>query len=253
MPKAILGAGAYTFYREGGGIVKANGFFLRESADLSIVTGLALLIEYYTRRRLRILGIIGTGFLCSFSGTGILAVAAGILLPRSISRIPLFIASTLGLAAVLFVLYSMELPGLSIWFGRLSEFTTPNTSAYARFVAPLVMVQQSFDNGAVSTWIGTGGGTFLRDIQLLRLKYEINDPTWSKLIYEYGLIGFSLFLSIFAVRLYFSSLRIELCNFFLFSWISIGLVLKPSFVLIVWLLTLVPKGRADQRPGRRRR
>jgi hypothetical protein len=241
MPKEIRGAGAYTFLREGGGIVKANGFFLRESADLSMVTGLALMVEYYTRKRLGVLGIIGAGFVCSFSGTGILAVAAGFLLPRSISRIPLFFVSTVGVAMILFVLYSMELPGLSIWFGRLSEFTTPNTSAYSRFVAPVEMVQRSFDKGAVTTWLGTGGGTFLRDILRLKLKFEINDPTWSKLTYEYGLLGFGLCLSIFAIRLYSSSLRVELCNFFLYSWISIGLVLKPSFVVIVWLLTLVPK------------
>ncbi|MGY3424009.1 hypothetical protein ACVWZW_004484 [Bradyrhizobium sp. F1.13.4] len=35
LPKDIRGAGAYTFLREEGGIVKANGFFLRESGELS--------------------------------------------------------------------------------------------------------------------------------------------------------------------------------------------------------------------------
>jgi hypothetical protein len=241
LPEAIRGAGVYTFTREGGGLVKANGFFLRESADLSIVTGLALMIEYYTRKRLRVLGILGAGFVCSFSGSGIFAIVAGFLLPRSISRIPMLFAAALGLTVSLFLLYNLEIPGLSIWFDRLSEFTTPNTSAYARFVAPLEMVQRSFDNGLDTTWLGNGGGTLLRDIQVLKLKYEINDPTWAKLIYEYGLLGFSLFLSIFLIRIYSSSQRVEICNFILFSWMSFGLVLKPGFVLIVWLLTLAPQ------------
>ena len=241
LPQAIRGAGVYTFTREGGGIVKANGFFLRESADLSIVTGLALMIEYYTRKRLRVLGILGAGFLCSFSGSGIFAIAAGFLLPKSISRIPLFFAVAIGLTVSLFVLYNLEIPGLSIWFDQLSEFTTPNTSAYARFVAPLEMVQRSFDIGVDTTWLGNGGGTLLRDIQMLKLKYEINDPTWAKLIYEYGLLGFFLFSSIFIIRVYSSGQRVETCNFILFSWMSFGLVLKPDFVLVVWLLTLVPQ------------
>jgi hypothetical protein len=102
-------------------------------------------------------------------------------------------------------------------------------------------VQRSFDNGLDTTWLGNGGGTLLRDIQVLKLKYEINDPTWAKLIYEYGLLGFSLFLSIFLIRIYSSSQRVEICNFILFSWMSFGLVLKPGFVLIVWLLTLAPQ------------
>ena len=241
LPQAIRGAGVYTFTREGGGIVKANGFFLRELADLSIVTGLALMIEYYTRKRLRVLGILGAGFLCSFSGSGIFAIAAGFLLPKSISRIPLFFAVAIGLTVSFFVLYNLEIPGLSIWFDRLSEFTTPNTSAYARFVAPLEMVQRSFDIGVDTTWLGNGGGTLLRDIQMLKLKYEINDPTWAKLIYEYGLLGFFLFSSIFIIRVYSSGQRVETCNFILFSWMSFGLVLKPDFVLVVWLLTLVPQ------------
>ena len=110
LPQAIRGAGVYTFTREGGGIVKANGFFLRELADLSIVTGLALMIEYYTRKRLRVLGILGAGFLCSFSGSGIFAIAAGFLLPKSISRIPLFFAVAIGLTVSLFVLYNLGNP-----------------------------------------------------------------------------------------------------------------------------------------------
>jgi hypothetical protein len=150
-------------------------------------------------------------------------------------------AAALGLTVGLFLLYNLEIPGLSIWFDRLSEFTTPNTSAYARFVAPLEMVQRSFDNGVATTWLGNGAGTLLRDLQVLKLKYEINDPTWAKLIYEYGLLGFFLFLSVFIIRVYSSGQRVEICNFILFSWMSFGFVLKPSFVLIVWLLTLVPQ------------
>jgi len=243
LPEAVRGAGFYTFAREGGGIVKANGFFLRESAELSIVTGLAIIIEYTTRARWRTLTILGAGFVGSFSGSGIFALAVGLLMPRSLARVPLFFVSCLGLLMALFFLYSLELPFLDIWFGRLSEFQTPNTSAYARFVAPMEMVGRSFDDGAVTTLLGNGGGSYLRSIVQLRSKYEVNDPTWAKLIFEYGLTGFFLVSAIFMGRLYSSRLRVEVSNYILFSWMSVGLVQKPGFALIVWLLTMVPQSR----------
>jgi len=250
LPDAIRGAGNYAYTREGTGLIKANGFFLRESATLSIVMALALMIEFYGKARLRILAIVGAGLICSFSGSGILALFVGFVLPRSIRRIPVFIASLVGLIAVLSFLYVADIPYLDAWFDRLQEFTTPNTSGYARFVAPFEMVVHSFEEVA-STWLGKGAGSYLREIVLLRVKYEVNDPTWAKLIYEYGVLGFILVSSIFVIRLYLSSARIEVCNFLLFIWLSGGLLLKPDFTLMVWLLTLVPKHSSRSSPVRR--
>jgi hypothetical protein len=251
LPEAIRGAGTYTFVREGGGIVKANGFFLRESADLSIIVALALVIEYGSRARLRTMGILAAGLLCSLSGSGLLAIAAGLLMPRSLVRIPLFVVYLVGLILFLLLLYNLNIPGLDLWFDRLSEFQIPNTSAYARFVAPMEMITHSFDGGMITTWLGNGAGSYLRDVAQLRLAYEVNDPTWAKLTYEYGLLGFGLIAAILVQRLYSSRLRVEICNYLLFSWISIGVVLKPSFALIVWVLTLVGKpARQSVSPAR---
>ncbi|MBR0697932.1 hypothetical protein [Bradyrhizobium lablabi] len=251
LPEVIRGAGRYTFVREGGGIIKANGFFLRESADLSLVVALALVIEFGSRARLRTMGVLAAGLLCSLSGTGLLAITAGLLLPRSLVRIPLFVVYLVALILALYLLYSLNIPGLDLWFDRLSEFQTPNTSAYARFVAPMEMVGHSFDNGPLATWFGNGAGSYLRDIQLYRVTYEVNDPTWAKLTYEYGLLGFVLIAAILLHRLHSSRLRVEICNLLVFSWISVGVVLKPSFALLVWLLTLV--GNTAQQPIERAR
>ena len=243
LPEGIRAAGTYTYFRESGGIVKANGFFLRESAGLSIVTGLALIVEYFTRARLSNMVILALGLLSSFSGSGILALMVGLLMPRSLNRVPLMLISALVSVVIFFVLYSAEIPGLSLFFDRLSEFATPGSSGYARYVAPLDMVQQSIDEGGITLWLGHGGGSYLRSIGLLRVKYEINDPTWAKLIFEYGLLGFTLFLSMFVIRLYSSDLRPEICAFILFVWLSTGAVLSPDWALVFWLLTLVPQTR----------
>jgi hypothetical protein len=202
---------------------------------------LALVIEYGTRARLRTMGILAAGLLCSLSGSGLLAIAAGLLLPRSLARIPLFVVYFVGLILALLLLYNLNIPGLGLWFDRLSEFQIPNTSAYARFVAPMEMITHSFDDGMITTWLGNGAGSYLRDVKQLRMAYEVNDPTWAKLTYEYGVLGFGLIAVILVQRLYSSRLRVEICNYLLFSWLSIGVVLKPSFALIVWVLTLVGK------------
>jgi hypothetical protein len=241
LPEAIRSVGAYTYSREGGGLTKANGFFLRESSTLSLVMGLAIVLEYYAAARWRVLGILAGGLVSSFSGSGIIAIIAGFLLPRSLGRIPIFIAEVVGVIIVLFVLYNADIPYLNVWLGRLDEFTTPSTSAYARFVAPLEMIQHSFDQDFFSTWFGNGAGSYLRETSLLKVRYEINDPTWAKVIFEYGLLGFALLLSVVMLRIYSSNLQVEACNFLLFMWIANGLLLKPDFILVIWLFSLVPK------------
>jgi hypothetical protein len=163
-------------------------------------------------------------------------------MPRSLNRVPLFFISALVFILVFLVLQNSEIPGLTIFFDRLSEFTTPGTSGYARFVAPMDMVQQlSLDEGGTGMWLGHGAGSYLRSTNLLRVKYEINDPTWAKLIYEYGLVGLTLISALFVVRVYSSNLRPEICNFILFVWVSNGVLLSPDFVELFWLLTLVPQ------------
>jgi hypothetical protein len=250
LPEEIRGAGTYTFLRKSGEIVKANGFFLRESTELSLVTALALIIEYFTTARRHIFAILAVGLFCSLSGSGILALIVGFLMPRSFNRVPHFLLSSLVFLVTFFTLYNSEIPGLTLFFDRLSEFSTEGTSGYARYVAPMNMVQQSFDEGGFTMWLGHGAGSYLRSTPLLGLKYEINDPTWAKLIYEYGLVGLSLISALFVIRVYSSGLKPEICNFILFVWISTGAVLSPGYVLVYWLLTLVPQAYRRSVPTR---
>jgi hypothetical protein len=242
LPDEIRAAGTYTFHREDGGIIKANGFFLRESADLSIVTALALVIEYFARARWHVLAILAAGLFCSFSGSGISALILAFLMPRSISRVPVFLISSVIVILAMLVLNNLEIPGLTLFFDRFSEFETPGTSGYARFVAPLNIIERNFEAGLTSTWLGNGGGSYLRGAaRLLEGNYEVNDPTWAKLIYEYGLVGLILISAIFMIRIYSSALQPEICNFILFVWMFTAQVLKVEFVLLFWLLTIVPQ------------
>jgi hypothetical protein len=50
-------------------------------------------------------------------------------------------------------------------------------------------------------WFGHGPGTIFRQ----DVGYEFHDPTWAKLIFEYGLTGFVVFLALFLFALRTSS------------------------------------------------
>lgn len=241
LPDEIRGAGTYSFFRESGGVVKANGFFLRESATLSILTAIGFLLEYHSKRRLFLIVLLLAGLLSSISGSGILIVIVAFLVPTSLRKVPLFVAALVVLFGLL--AYGSEIPGLGLWLDRLSELDSRGSSGYARFVAPLQMLERSVEKGSAAIWLGNGSGSYLRTVAALQLKYEINDPTWAKLIYEYGVAGFCVVLALFACRLYSSRLRPEICNAVLYAWISAGNILKPDFVLLVWMLSLVHKDR----------
>lgn len=242
LPEAIRGGGTYTFQREGGSLIKANGFFLRESADLSLLTSLALLIEYSSKARLRVMGILAAGLLSAVSGSGIVALLVGLVLPRAISRLPLFVVSASALVLALITLYYADIPGINgMFFDRLSEINQPGTSGYARYVAPMGMVQLNLDSGGSAMWLGNGAGSFFRSTLLLRAKYEIADPTWAKLTFEYGFVGLVLVTTILLVRQYTSALDVRVCNYLFFIWAVNSTVLKIQYILLIWLLTLVPK------------
>jgi hypothetical protein len=112
------------------------------------------------------------------------------------------------------------------------------------------MLQFSFNSGMLTTWVGNGAGSFFRDMASARFGYEVADPTWAKLTYEYGLAGLMLVLTLLVARLYSSALRVELCNFLVFSWFTFAFVLKPGNTLIIWLLTLVPPLRRRRSPSK---
>jgi hypothetical protein len=239
LPEAILAAGRYASTREDAGVVKANGFFLKEASSLSGITALAFVVEYQSRARWTVLLVLLAGLLASASGSGILILLASFTIPTSKrSLLALVVLVALG---ILIAATSAHVQWLNLWLDRLSEFDTEGSSAHARFIAPIAMIERGFASGSFAMLWGNGPGTYLRSIAALDLRYEISDPTWAKLPYEYGIIGSSLMAVLFTSRLYSGLVCWQLSMAIAWGWIASGAVLKPDFVLLVWLLTLVPK------------
>jgi hypothetical protein len=136
--------------------------------------------------------------------------------------------------------FGPDIPVLNLWLDRLDEFSMPGSSGYARFVAPTEMVERGVDNGSLAVLFGNGGGSYWRTVSALDRSYEISDPTWAKLIFEYGIAGFLMISALFFYRIYRSGLRREICNALVVVWMSTGALLSVDAAFLMWLLTLAP-------------
>jgi hypothetical protein len=240
LPAEIKAAGLWNHAIPIRGLYKANGFFQKEPSGLSVILAIAFIIEFaYLRRYVRI-AIICLGLLLSYSGSGLILIAMGLLIPTSASGLQRAIYFLICAVAALVILSGVL--DLSNFTGRISEFWTPNTSGYARFVAPFDFLRYGFDSGFWRTLVGHGPGTIQPAIDRYRTTFAIHDPTWAKLIFEYGIGGFIIAVS-FAVQFLFrSTVPTELKIALLYAWLAAGgLLLSGDFAAIMFgLVALWP-------------
>lgn len=168
------------------GIYKANGVVLLEAAFLNQFLCVAILIELITTRRLAHLALYGAGVLVTYSGTGLLMLAA--IAPAFILR-----KGYLGpaLAAVplllIFLLFANNL-GVGTFLDRADEFSSDQSSAFARFFSIFYLLEQFVWIDPLTTLVGRGPGSVGENF--LNVSYSAFDPSWGKIMYEYGVIGF---------------------------------------------------------------
>ena len=137
---------------------------------------------------------------------------------------------------------------LSFTLGRVGEFNAESSSGYIRYVAPMRLVSETLDTNAFTFWLGHGPGTILR----MRRSYEFHDPTWAKLLFEYGVLGFTAFLALFLTALRRPGLPLQLRAALFWGWLIMGghlLSPEQNFLTLV-LVGLTPFGSALSRLGR---
>lgn len=172
----------------GSTIVKSNGIFFLEPSFFSQFLALALILELLGRQRTIYVATFLVALLLSYSGTGILLAA--LFLPfvflRRINP-PLIFGSLL---VGIIIVVSMGTLEFNTLFQRVGEFNTPQSSGFARFVSPFYLIRDFLMPAPTSFLFGMGPGTI--DAALTKATsraYLAHDPTWIKVIYEYGLVG----------------------------------------------------------------
>jgi hypothetical protein len=181
---------------------KSNGFFLLEPSIFSQYMSIGFYCSSYLTTGFFIKLAFLSGLICSFSGTGMILfsfVSAHVFLFGSLyKRLVILI-----LLSCFFWVNIVFLPGFLS--SRVSEFgsgaTLATSSAAARFLNPLIIVNDSFTHSSFKLLLGNGPGAIQREVK----DFSFHDPTWAKLLLEYGLLGTFLFLLFlfFSLRTFF--------------------------------------------------
>lgn len=74
---------------------------------------------------------------------------------------------------------------------RASEITNSQSSGYARFISMIPFMAENILPYTSSFFFGRGGGSIPWDGGMVeRVDYILFNPTWAKIFFEYGLLGF---------------------------------------------------------------
>ena len=185
-----------------GGMNKSNGFFLVEPSTLSQMMTIALVIELeFFRPSWRML-VLATALALAFSGTGLvlfMAIVPLMLLTRGRGGILL-----VALPALIGLGFALAGPKIGLMLDRLQEFGSDQSSGFARFLSPFYLFRDYLYPHLSTTLFGMGPGAI--EGFGTKTAYLIHDPTWGKLIFEYGFLG-ALALGIYVCHCFFAGAR----------------------------------------------
>jgi hypothetical protein len=204
LPRAILSHGFnYVIAVPGlSSLNKANGFFLVEPSSLSQLTALAIIVELALFAPSWRLLVLGLALALSFSGTGLLLLAAigpGLLLRKGWAGVLL-----MAIPVLLLAVFLAESLHFTLWFDRLGEFHSDQSSGFARFLSPFYLFRDYVFPRLDTTLFGLGPGSIEQFFN--KTAYQIHDPTWGKLFFEYGVVG-TLPFAIFVIYCFFVGAR----------------------------------------------
>lgn len=244
IPLLFRGGGTYNTVISAGSFYKSNGFFFREPSTCSQYLALGLICEIAMhRRKLRKLSILrmatlGFCLLLTYSGTGLITLFVGLMFPLGLKTAVRI--GALGLGALLIFWFLGSALNLGFTANRINEFTSPGTSAYARFVAPVEFIQNQMDSHSITFLIGHGPGSVTRNV-VHRSTYENADPTWAKALFEYGIAGFGAFVGLMLFSAFRSRAPAELIAAFCVGWLIIwgGVFLAPEMTALIFIMCTV--------------
>ncbi len=227
------------------GIFRANGIFFLEPAVLSRWLAWAILIETYHRINLKRIYLFVPAMLLTFSGTGVLALAAGLIIQASqLKRMKQLL---LGLVLIVVVSIPFFISNYGkYWLARFTEFERTGSSADVRFIAPYEGTYQYLvDASSEQMLLGKGPGSVDTTFVGIYVHRNIHPILFLKLFYEYGAIVGFLF-SAFLLLCFFGnrvSPPIAVSLFIGICFLSTGLLQPQSVFLAYLLVMMVPRGK----------
>ena len=234
----------------GASVYKSNGVFLAEPSFFSQFLAVGVIVEVVGRCRPSRLALYLVALLCSYSGSGLIMLA--VFVPFYLAQRRQFTLVALGGLCLAIIVLAADMLQLDALISRAAEFSDPGSSGYARFISPLVYIREHLFADPLTLLLGRGPGTVTEHFE--SYYYMPFDPTWAKLLYEFGLLGFATYLVFFAVATCGAEGR-ALAGPITFTYFILGGYLQDPFVLSLLVLVLcwsaeqTDAGRAVERPS----
>jgi hypothetical protein len=215
-------------------VFKSNGIFFLEPSFFCQFLAVAVVAELLVGARMLRLMILVAGLISSYSGTGLTMLA--LFIPFHFlrhGRVRLFVVAAV---PFLLLIFFGDAVSIDVFTRRVGEFSDEQSSGWARFLSMFSVLQNVLLANDFTFLTGRGPGTVQEHFQ--HLSYSAFDPTWGKLIYEYGHVG----AFIYGVFFYFAfckgakGLRFAMGYTYLFLG---GYLLHPAILmqvaaLVVW-------------------
>jgi hypothetical protein len=227
--------------------LKSTGLWFLEPSHFSQISALSLIIEALFFRRLIWLAGFGGGVFLSFSGTGIMLLM--VIAPLVLLKRRSFAFLALGLVAGIVALTAGEALFVSAFTDRINTFSNTQSSAYARFIAPVVLLADMVSTGGIHLLFGYGAGTM--DTVTGSTDFTSHDTSWIKLVHEYGVLGAAAFLSFYVLSVVKRAPSPLLAAALLVEFLFLGgYLLSPYIQIITVVLGVWP--RLTETPSRAR-
>ncbi len=236
LPEAFVQHGFNTSYpiEYGSRIYKSNAFFFLEPSFTSQFIALALILEYLFYKRLLYYIVYVSGFICTFSGTGILLLVFFVLLQlRSLRNWKIIVGVALIGISIIFIFPTY----LNLVISRINEFGSEGSSGFLRFVAPVLVLYRFLTSNSVL--FGLGAGT----VDKIDMPFIANFTPIPKVVIEYGIITGLAYL-IFVYKVFIHKLGLlYLSSSLLFLYLFLaGNLLSPQIVLFCYIINVAFTG-----------
>ena len=227
-------------------VYKSNGVFFLEPSFFGQFLAIAVVAELLAGPRTLRLIVLTAGLVCSYSGTGLTMLALFLplyFLHHGHPRLFFFAA----LVSLVLIFFGDAL-SLDAFTRRISEFSDVESSGWARFLSIFRVLQNVVFANDLTFFFGRGPGTVQEQFRLF--SFTAFDPTWGKVIYEYGLVGSLVYFRFFYLAVCEGPKGLRFAVGYTYLFLG-GYLLNPSVLmqvaaLVVWL---GKTSAATDRPG----
>ncbi len=172
----------------GSEVMRANGVFMIEPSFFSQLMAVGIIIELVTSKRPVYFVVMVIAILVSYSGTGLMLLAAGLLCECMIRQRWDVLLGIVGLCMLVAAVgVAADVRMITNILNRSSEFSSTGSSASMRFVGGFQLFEQFLWPDPFRAMFGFGAGSTVEFIAKATVPFA--ETILFKPIFEYGIVG----------------------------------------------------------------